>query len=324
MIFVGVAISAGAQNRTVSGTVKDENGPIPGASVVVQGTTTGTITDLDGRYSLNVKGNPVLVFSTIGYKTVSNKLGDSDVMNVVLESDNILLEETVVVGYGTQAKSHLTGSISKLSGDGLVDIPVSDITTALQGQVAGLTISNLTSEVGVAPSIRVRGTGSISADSGPLVIVDGYPVADGLASVNASDVKSIEVLKDAASAAIYGSRAANGVIMITTKSGEIDKPSYSIKVYEGVKYAYKLHDIMTQTEYRDLQALEESWGGIPVKTQDKIGAWLEENMGSVNWQKEALRDFTDIKNIQFSVSGGKKGYKYYVSASATDDKGLMW
>lgn len=322
--MLAASVTVLAQSRSVGGTVKDANGPMPGVSVIVQGTTNGTITDIDGRYSIKVTGKPVLEFSSIGYKTVSTKVGDSDILNVVLEEDSQMLEETVVIGYGTQAKSHLTGSISKLGGEGLVDIPVSDIATALQGQIAGLNINNTTSEVGVAPQIRVRGTGSISADSGPLVIVDGYPVSDGLNSVNASDVKSIEVLKDAASAAIYGSRAANGVIMITTKSGQADKPVYSIKVFEGVKYAYKLHDIMTQTEYLQLQLQEEAWGGPAAKAQDKVGAWLEENLGSVNWQREALRDFADIKNIQFSVSGGKKDIRYFVSGSFVDDKGLMY
>lgn len=326
-ILLCIAVQSYAQVRTVHGVVSDNVGPLAGASVMLKGsgTAAGTVTDLDGNYSIQVSSdNAVLVFSSIGYKTQEVTPGKSLTLNVILEEDITALDEVVVIGYGTQAKSHLTGSISKLDGAGLIDIPVSDVATALQGQVAGLTISNTTSEVGVTPTIRVRGTGSISADSGPLVIVDGYPVADGLNSVNASDIKSIEVLKDASSAAIYGSRAANGVIMITTKSGDIDKPSYSVKVYEGVKYAYKLHDIMTQTEYRDLQILEESWGGPAVKTQDKIGAWLEENMGSVDWQREGLRNFADIKNIQFSVSGGKPGSRYYISASATDDKGLMW
>ena len=131
-----------------------------------------------------------------------------------------MLDDVVVIGYGTQAKSHLTGSISKLEGEKLINAPVSDVTTALQGAMTGLTVSNETSEVGVTPSIRVRGTGSISADSEPLVIIDGFPVSGGLSSINAADVKSIEILKDAASAAIYGSRSSNGVVLVTTKKGK--------------------------------------------------------------------------------------------------------
>ena len=193
-----------AQNKQVRGVVTDDEGPLIGASVVIKGTTSGTATDLDGHYSISVPSDDaVLVFSCIGYKTVERIVGSSRDIDVRLSIDDNLLEDVVVVGYGTQAKSHLTGSISKIEGDGaLIDIPVSDVTTALQGQVAGLTVNNNTSEVGVVPTIRVRGTGSISADSSPLVIVDGYPVPDGLSTVNASDIQSIEILKDAADLAV--------------------------------------------------------------------------------------------------------------------------
>ena len=292
---------------------------------MIKGTSTGTATDVDGNYSITVpSANAVLEFSCLGYRAEERPVGKSTTINIRLNVDDNLLEDVVVVGYGTQAKSHLTGSISKLEGDGaLIDIPVSDVATALQGQIAGLTINNTTSEVGVVPVIRVRGTGSISADSSPLVIVDGYPVPDGLSTVLASDIKSIEVLKDAASAAIYGSRAANGVIMITTKSGKADEPHYSVKVYQGMKYAYKLHDLLTATEYLRLQEFEESVGGPAVKGQDRAAAWVEQNIGATDWQREGLRDFTGITNAQFSVSGGRKTMRYYTSASYTKDQGIM-
>lgn len=318
------AFSSFAQQRTVSGTVSDQFGPIAGASVVVKGSSdVGTSTDLDGKYSLKASEGAVFVFSYLGYKTEEVKVGSSDVLNVVMTQDATLLDDVVVIGYGTQSKSHLTGSISKIGGESLVDLPVSDVTQALQGQIAGLNVNNTTSEVGVAPAIRVRGTGSISADSSPLVIVDGYPVPDGLSSVNASDIKSIEVLKDAASAAIYGSRAANGVIMITTKSGQAEAPSYTVKVYQGLKYAYKLHDMLTASEYLELQEFEESVGGPAVKGQDRAAAWVEQNIGATDWQREGLRNVSDMTNVQFAVSGGKKGVRHYTSASYTRDKGIM-
>lgn len=318
------SFSALAQQRTISGVVSDEFGPIIGASVVVKGASTqGTFTNLDGQYTLKVPENAVLVFSFIGFKTEEVRVGSSDIVNLMMTPDATVLDDVVVIGYGTQAKSHLTGSISKLGGESLIDLPVSDVTQALQGQIAGLNVNNTTSEVGVAPTIRVRGTGSISADSSPLVIVDGYPVPDGLSSVNASDIKSIEILKDAASAAIYGSRAANGVIMITTKSGSADAPSYTVKVYQGMKYAYKLHDLLTATEYLQLQEYEESVGGPAVKGQDRAAAWIEKNIGATDWQREALRDFTGMTNVQFAVSGGKKGVKHYTSAAYTRDEGIM-
>lgn len=319
------ATCAFAQQRTIKGTVSDSQGPLIGVSVMQKGSTTGTATDLDGKYTLRVDtDNPVLVFSYVGFKTEEIKVGTSDVLDVTMVSDATLLDDVVVIGYGTVQKSHLTGSISKIGGESLIDYPVSDLTTALQGKVAGLSINNTTSEVGVAPSIRVRGSGSISADSSPLVIIDGYPVPDGLSSINMDDVQSIEILKDAASAAIYGSRAANGVIMVTTKSGEIDKPNYSVKIYQGMKYAYKLHDILTSTEWLEWQEMEASWGGPAVRPQDKVAAWIEQNIGSTDWQREALRDFTDITSAQFSVSGGKKGFRYYTSGSYTHDEGIMW
>ena len=314
-----------AQSHVVRGVVTDDEGPLIGASVMIKGTSTGTATDVDGNYSITVpSANAVLEFSCLGYRAEERPVGKSTTINIRLNVDDNLLEDVVVVGYGTQAKSHLTGSISKLEGDGaLIDIPVSDVATALQGQIAGLTINNTTSEVGVVPVIRVRGTGSISADSSPLVIVDGYPVPDGLSTVLASDIKSIEVLKDAASAAIYGSRAANGVIMITTKSGKADEPHYSVKVYQGMKYAYKLHDLLTATDYLRLQEFEESVGGPAVKGQDRAAAWVEQNIGATDWQREGLRDFTGITNAQFSVSGGRKTMRYYTSASYTKDQGIM-
>lgn len=323
-ILLLVSWTMSAQQRTVKGVVADSQGPLVGVSVMLKGSTAGASTDIDGKYSVQVDGdNAVLVFSSVGYKSKEVSVGQSSVINLTMELDATLLDDVVVIGYGTMSKSHLTGSISKIGGDALIDKPVSDVTTALQGQIAGLSINNTTSEVGVVPSIRVRGAGSISADSSPLVIVDGYPVPDGLSTVNASDIKSIEVLKDAASAAIYGSRAANGVIMITTKSGDAEKPSYNVKLYHGIKYAYKLHDIMTATEYVQLQQQEEAWGGDPVKAQDRAAAWVEQNIGATDWQREGLRNYTDMTNVQFSVSGGKKGIRYYTSGAYTHDEGIM-
>ena len=180
--------------HVVTGKVIDEQGPLIGASVIVKDAAvpTGTVTDAEGKYSIKVPNSKtILVYSYIGYVDKAEAVGKRTVVNVTLEEDSKMLDDVVVIGYGTQAKSHLTGSISKLEGDKLINAPVSDVTTALQGAMTGLTVSNETSEVGVTPSIRVRGTGSISADSEPLVIIDGFPVSGGLSSINAADVKSI-------------------------------------------------------------------------------------------------------------------------------------
>ena len=314
-----------AQRRVVKGVVSDSEGPMVGVSVVLRDPPpTGVSTDIDGRFEISVPSNDaVLVFSFIGYSTIEVPVGAQTEINVTMQAEVEQLEEVVVVGYGTQTKSHLTGSIAKLDGEALADRPVSDLSTALQGQIPGLQINNLTSEVGVAPQIRVRGTGSISADSSPLIVVDGFPGTMTLADINPADVKSIEILKDAASAAIYGSRAANGVILVTTKSGDAEKARYSVKLYHGLKWAYQLHDLLTATEYAQLQLFEESVGGPAAKAQDRAAAWLESNMGSTDWQREGLRDVANITNVQFSVSGGKKDVRYYTSASWTRDQGIM-
>ena len=265
LLLVG-ALNVYSQH-VVTGKVIDEQGPLIGASVTIKDAAvpTGTVTDAEGKYSIKVPNSKtILVYSYIGYVDKAEAVGKRTVVNVTLEEDSKMLDDVVVIGYGTQAKSHLTGSISKLEGEKLINAPVSDMTTALQGSMSGLTVSNETSEVGVTPSIRVRGTGSISAESEPLVIIDGFPVAGGLSSINAADVKSIEILKDAASAAIYGSRAANGVIMVTTKSGTPDKPKYSFKFYQGFKYAYQLHDMMTSSEWLNLLTQEAEMGGPSV------------------------------------------------------------
>lgn len=325
LVLIVGSTSMFAQRRTVKGVVVDAEGPMVGVAVVLRDPPqTGVSTNLDGTFEIAVPNeNAVLVLSYIGYRTVEVPVGSQTEIRVEMEQDVAVLDEVIVVGYGTQTKSHLTGSIAKLDGEALADRPVSDLSVALQGQIPGLQINNITSEVGVAPTIRVRGTGSISADSAPLVVVDGFPGTLTLADINPADVKSIEILKDAASAAIYGSRAANGVILVTTKSGSAERARYSVKFYQGVKYAYQLHDLLTATEYRDLQNWEESLGGPAAKAQDRAAAWVESNMGSTDWQREGLRDVASITNVQFSVSGGKKGVRYYSSASWTRDQGIM-
>lgn len=325
LVLAAGALSAYSQ-RMVTGRVTDAQGPLPGASVTVRNAAvpTGTVTDADGNYTIRVPDSKtILVFSYIGYIEQAEAAGNRTVVNVTLKEDTKLLDEVVVIGYGTQAKSHLTGSVSRLDGQTLINIPVSDVTTALQGAMSGLTVSNETSEVGVTPSIRVRGTGSISAESEPLVIIDGFPVAGGLSSVNAADVQSVEILKDAASAAIYGSRAANGVIMVTTKSGTPDKPKYTFKFYQGFKYAYRLHDLMTSSEWLGLLTDEAGQGGPAVPTAARGAAYLESRMGTTYWQKEGLRDLAGITNVQMSVSGGRKETKYFISAAYTRDEGVM-
>lgn len=320
-----VCFASVAQTVSISGTVTDANNqPLIGATVVVAGTSIGATTDLKGAYKINVPNKDASIeVSYIGYQNQTIAVQNRPIVNVIMKEDSRTMDEVVVIGYGVQKKSHLTGSISKVDGSALVDMPVSDVAQALQGKIAGVVINNNTSEVGVTPEIRVRGFGSISAQSSPYVVVDGFPVADGLSSINPGDIASIEVLKDASSAAIYGSKAANGVILITTKSGSVNAPKYTVKLYTGMKYAYKLHDLMTDGEFYNMTEREAALGGKAPTSNYKLAAWLEQMNGATDWQQEALRDFTSIYSAQFSVSGGKKEVRYFVSANYTKDQGLM-
>jgi TonB-linked SusC/RagA family outer membrane protein len=322
LVLFLINTSMGISQITIKGVVSDKNHePLIGVSVKLQGTNTGTITDFNGKYSINVpNGKSVLSFSYIGYKTVQKTIEQAATLDVLLEEDTHNIDEIVVVGYGVQKKSHLTGSVSKYKDEKIGELAVSRLDQALQGKIAGVSIQNTTSEAGAAPQIRVRGMGSISASNEPLVVVDGYPVAEGLAFVDMNDVESVEVLKDAASSAIYGSRGANGVILVTTKSGDITKAKYSIKAYTGFKTVYKLHDLMSANEYVDMLLDDQSKGGTGPSTAELAWKCID---NYTDWQREGLRDVARITNAQFSVSGGKKEAKYYVSGSYTGDDGIM-
>ncbi|MGQ1784153.1 MULTISPECIES: SusC/RagA family TonB-linked outer membrane protein [unclassified Saccharicrinis] len=309
--------------QTYTGKVTDggDGSPLIGVNVVEKGTTNGTITDINGSYSLKTQGeNATLIFSFIGYTSKEIVTGANTVINIVLAPDIAGLEEVVVVGYGAMKKSHLTGAIAKLEPDGLEDIPGARADQVLQGRVAGVQIQNTTSQVGESPIITVRGNGSISANGQPLVIIDGFPIEDGLSVVDVADIESMEVLKDAASAAIYGSRAANGVIIITTKSGDEGKPKYNVRASYGVKDVYELHPMMTQNEFIDMKVNEANLSGTTLGDMYFAMATLETE--DTNWQDEALR-LAGVVDAQFNVSGGNKGLKYYVSSSYLGDKGIM-
>jgi TonB-dependent SusC/RagA subfamily outer membrane receptor len=241
----------------------------------------------------------------------------------------------VVVGYGTQRKSHLTGAISKYKNDRIDESPVSRLDQALQGKIAGVQIQNLSSEAGSTPKIRVRGISSINAGADPLVVVDGQPVPDGLAFVNMADVESVEVLKDAASSAIYGSRGASGVIIVTTKTGRAEKTKYNVKISSGVKTPYTVYPMMTVSEYTkmlfDEAALKATDPSITPPTTTQIAsaaeraAYILENTltGTTDWQQQALRTGL-ARNIQMSASGGKKEVQYFISGAYNKDEGMMY
>ncbi|WP_372772207.1 SusC/RagA family TonB-linked outer membrane protein [Mangrovibacterium sp.] len=308
---------------TIKGTIVDavSKEPLIGATVLEKGTTNGTISDFDGNFTFSSKSeNVTLVVSFIGYLNQEIVYSGQQQLLIDLKPDVTGIDEVVVVGYGTQKKSHLTGAIAKLDTEGLEDIPGGRADQAIQGRVAGVQIQNTTSEVGESPTITVRGNGSISANGQPLVIVDGFPISDGLSLVDVADIESMEVLKDAASAAIYGSRAANGVIIITTKSGNEDKPKYNVRASYGVKDIYELHPMMTQNEFIAMKVNEANVSESTIS--DLYFAMSALQTEDTNWQKEALR-LAGVFNAQFNVSGGKKGLKYYISSSYLGDEGIM-
>lgn len=333
LIFTSV-IYAQTDNLKVSGTVVDSKGlSIPGATVTFENKS--VTTDIDGKYVIAVKNSKsILKFTYIGFVTQIVTVGKNSVINIVLSESLNTLDEVVVVGYGTQKRSSVTGSVSKYQNEKLSELAVSRVDQALQGKIAGVNIQNRSSESGTDPKITVRGISSISAGNNPLVIVDGQPNQDGLGSLNMADIQSVEVLKDAASAAIYGSRGASGVIIITTKSGKTDKVRFNVRHQTGVKMPYEIYPMMTSSEYvkllyaeRDMKKLDPTVD----QTKNTVSAgnnamWLieQELLGGkgVNYQDEVLRT-SFYKNIGLSASGGNAKTKYYVSLGYQGDEGMM-
>ena len=236
MMLFGASLFA---QGNLSGKIVDENNdPLIGATVVVKGTTNGTVTDLDGNFSIDAAEGSTLMISYTGYATQEVAVGASRVLNLTLATDSELLDEVVVVGYGTRKKSHNTGAIAQIDGADVASLQVARVDDALAGKLAGVLIQNQDGAPGVDPKIQIRAASSISGDSNPLIVVDGYPISGSLATVNPNDIESLEVLKDAASAAIYGSRGANGVILVTTKQGKSGKPNLSYNAYTSTSSRY--------------------------------------------------------------------------------------
>ncbi len=328
-----------AQKKTITGKVTNQatGEPLQGVNVLAEKQKGGVSSKTDGTYSIIVdKTTATLIFSYVGFTTQAMIIGDKTTFDIALVPAVVSSDEVVVIGYGTQKKSHLTGAISKFKNEKLDETPVSRLDQALQGKIAGVQIQNISSEAGSDPKILIRGLTSVSAGSAPLVVVDGHPVPDGLAFVNMADVESVEVLKDAASAAIYGSRGGAGVIIITTKSGKADKPKYSVKFSNGAKNAYERYPMMTTSEYTNLLFYEASLKakdpsitpptGTAVIANNERAAYIVENtiVGyPTNWQDEALRSAT-VRNLQIGVSGGSKQLKYYISGGYQRDQGLMY
>ncbi|MEM7551742.1 MAG: TonB-dependent receptor [Bacteroidota bacterium] len=306
-----------AQNL-VSGKVTTKEGEaLIGVTILEQGTNYGVITDIDGNFNIKVKPDAVLVISYVGYVSKSIPVGNRTDFNIQLESDVKQLEEIVVVGYGTQKKSHLTGAISKLKNEKLNELPFTRADEILVGQIAGLQVSTSSEEgVGSDPTLRVRGVGSINADAGPLLVIDGAPVdSDFFGNLDINDIESYEVLKDAASAAIFGSRGANGVILITTKDGKDGPTKFNYNGFTGYQEAIRSDDYDLSVE--DQIAFETSiLGEVTDRTRFK------QQIGSVDWQ-DVFFDGGLINSHSLSARGGNKKTKFSTSISYFEDEGVL-
>ncbi|SDR01691.1 SusC/RagA family TonB-linked outer membrane protein [Flagellimonas zhangzhouensis] len=261
--------TANAQQRiTVRGTVSDaETGqPLPGVTVLEQGTTNGTSADFDGNYSIEVNSNAVLTFSSVGYAAQNISVNGRSQINISMAIDSQQLDEVVIVGYGTQTSRKVTGAVQQIDSEELADIPVPQVTQKLQGRLVGVQINQTTGKPGQGIQVRVRGQASILAGSDPLYVVDGFPIVGDISSINPDEIESISVLKDAASTSLYGSRAANGVVLITTKSGKTEQGGFSISYYGGVQAVPQKGrpDLMNGTEFAQFKKESFEDLGLPV------------------------------------------------------------
>ena len=330
-----------AQKKVITGKVvnKETGAPMEGVNVIAEKTKNGAITKADGTYSISINNNTAnLIFSYVGFAPQTISLsGATGSIDVSLSPVIIENTEVVVIGYGTQKRSNITGAVSKYKNDKLDEVPLSRLDQALQGKIAGVQVQNISSEAGAAPKISIRGISSVNAGASPLVVIDGQPVPDGLAYINMGDVESVEVLKDAASAAIYGSRGASGVILVTTKSGKAEKAKYNFKYSIGRKKDYKRFDIMTTSEYTELLFQEAALKatdpsivaptGTAIASNAERAAYVIEQtlMGGkgTDWQSESLRPGM-FQNVQLNASGGKRDIKYFLSGGYQRDEGMMY
>lgn len=337
LLIMVKASDVSAQNGMVTGKVLDDNGPVPGVGIMVKGTSNGTSSGADGSFSIKAGTGDVLVFSSLGYEDVEIAIKSHSPLTVTLTESAEMLQEVVAIGYGTLKKSSVTSSIAKIGSDELSERPVVRLDQALQGKLAGVNVTETTGEPGMAPTIMVRGINSINHASGPLWVVDGFPVSADFRGFNPSDIESIEVLKDASAAAIYGSRGSGGVILVTTKSGRKGKPTVSLDMSYGLQERFSKVDVLDRDEWIEY-AIEERTnsylynGGDPsipeeMRSSHKYGIdplWRThpDLFPDNDWQ-DIIDRVSPRQNYSMSVSGGTDNVKYYTSVSWLDQKGII-
>ncbi|MFK5972124.1 MAG: SusC/RagA family TonB-linked outer membrane protein, partial [Flavobacteriaceae bacterium] len=316
---------------TITGVVTDENGsPLPGASIVVKGTTTGAVTDFDGNYSIAADTNSILIFSYVGYSTQEIAIDGRSSVSVGMQIDASQLDEVVVVGYGTQKKGEITAAIASISAESIERIATSSSIDAIKGQVAGVDIQASGGRPGQGSTVRIRGRRSVNASNDPLYVVDGIPQldADAIADIAPGDIASMQILKDAAATAIYGSRGANGVILISTKRGRVGKTKVSYNSHYGVTSALRLVDMMDGAQFAALrrESKRTAWNGtIPADSEifeDPVELQSIAEGRSTNWLDEVLNSGWQT-NHQVSVSGGSDKTTFNASVGYFSEQGII-
>lgn len=338
LLIIAIALSAGhlLAQRTITGKVTDDKGiPLPNVSVIVKGSTTGTTTKADGTYSITVPADAkALIFSSVDMTTLEMGISASSVIDVNLRAEDRTMSEVIVVGYGTQRRREVTGAIASVKGAAVAEKPIQSFEQALGGRAAGLQVTIPHGVLNAPPVIRVRGTNSISLSSFPLIVVDGMPVPSGdasataaagnaLASINPNDIESIEIAKDAAASAIYGSRAANGIVFITTKKGKSGRPRVSYSGNAGWTNAYGIPKVLNAWQYTELKnrALDNNPALNPLM-QFNLALDANGNTINTNWADYVYRTgFSHMHNL--SISGGNDNTTYYFSAGYTDQEGML-
>ncbi|WP_229067466.1 SusC/RagA family TonB-linked outer membrane protein [Bacteroides xylanisolvens] len=315
---IGNAATEGDAEKTIKGVINDEQGEtIIGASVIVKGEDTGTTSDMDGRFSLEAPEGATLVISYIGYHTQEVKVRKRSLLHIVLKEDNQLLDEVVVVGYGTVKKSDLTGSVSGVSNRQYKNQPVQRVENILQGRTPGVEVTATSGMPGASMKVRVRGTTSINKSSDPLYVIDGIISSSGLDGINPSDIQSMEILKDASSTAIYGSRGSNGVILIMTKQGSEGKAQVTFDTSVGLSTVRKQYELLNAYEYAT--ALNDIRGSSTISAED-LDAYKNGTKG-INWT-DLLTHTGITQDYRLAISGGNAKVKYLISGNVLDQEAV--
>ncbi len=345
LIICTLVFSAFGQQKTVTGTITDKSDGLPviGATVLVKGTSVGTVTDLNGKYTISADPGSILVFRFVGMKSLEVLVGDRNIIDVTLELDDVGLDEVIVVGYGSAIKRELTGAITKVETKGIAEVPVASFESAIQGKTSGVFIEQASGKLGETVKMRIRGSSSVSANNQPLYVVDGVPITaenlsnsgnqptSPLADLAMTDVESIQILKDASAAAIYGSRASNGVVIIQTKRGKAGATKFDVQYTTGISEPSHLVQWLNADQY--LELFNESMDNVTV--DGLVWEWLpkediwEMYVGPVwddgfdtDWQKEAFQKGS-LNRINVSGSGGTDKTRFYAGLAYDDTKGIL-